>query len=84
MTRPAKKVKVSGKIRLSKAEKKIDYATGKLTVKGENLTAKGYTLAGWTTKKGGAEVMLTIGETVTIEELIPEKGKTITLYPVWK
>ena len=24
------------------------------------------------------------GETVTIEELIPEKGKTITLYAVWK
>ena len=84
VTKPAKKVKVSGKIKLSKDEKKIDYATGKLTVKGETLTAKGYTLAGWTTKKGSAEVMLTIGETVTLEELIPEKGKTITLYPVWK
>ena len=84
VSKPAKKVKVVGKIKLSKAEKKIDYATGTLTVKGDELSAKGYTLAGWTTKKGSAEVMLTIGETVTLEELIPAKGKTITLYPVWK
>lgn len=84
VSKPAKKVKVSGKIKLSKAEKKIDYATGSLTVKGEQLSAKGYTLAGWTTKKGSSEVMLYIGDTVTLEELIPAKGKTITLYPVWK
>ena len=88
VTRPAKKVKVKGRIRLSKAEKKILYKDGEkdgeLTAKGAELSAKGYTLSGWTIVKNGTEVVIGIGETLPLSELVPEKGKTITLYPIWK
>jgi uncharacterized repeat protein (TIGR02543 family) len=76
-------VKVKGKIKLTKDEKKISYEGGMLTAKGSELECEGHTLKGWSIVKGGSEVAVRPGETVSLERLIPDKGKTIKLYPVW-
>ncbi|MCR5118527.1 MAG: leucine-rich repeat protein [Lachnospiraceae bacterium] len=77
-------VKVKGKIKLTKEEKKISYEGGMLTGKGTELTCEGYTLKGWSLTKGGSDIVVGVGETVSLEKLIPDKGKTIKLYPVWQ
>ncbi len=83
VSKPARKVKVKGRIRLTKAEKKISYEGGELTAKGSELSAKGYVLMGWTNVKGGTEVVIEIGETLPLSDLVPDTGKKITLYPIW-
>ena len=82
--RPAKNVKIKGKISLTKDEKKVSYDKGSITVKGTELSAEGYELAGFTTDKKGTEAMFKPSDTAALENLIPKKGTTITLYSVWK
>ncbi len=84
VSKPARKVKVKGKIKLSRDEKKIGYEGGELTAKGTELSANGYVLKGWTNVKGGTEVVIGIGETLPLSELVPDSGKKITLYSIWE
>ncbi len=84
-----KKVKVHGKIKTVKYE----YADNNGRINdiiiqgdGSQLTVKderGLVLKGWTTVKKGAEVMYKTGQKVSLEELLPAKGKTIVLYAVY-
>ena len=88
ITKPDKKVKVKVSPKLKAKKYKYTDEKGELTgitIEGTQLQPKdpAYKLLGWTAVKGGKEVMYKVGETVTLDKLVPEKGKTIRLYPVW-
>ena len=88
ITKPEKKVKVKVSPKLKAKKYKYTDENGRLnsiTVEGTQLQPKdpAYKLLGWTNVKNGSEVMFKVGETVTLDRLVPEKGKTIRLYPVW-
>ncbi len=52
---------------------------------GSTITAKDTTLEliGWTRVKYGTEAEFETGDSVSLEDLIPDKGKTVKLYPVF-
>lgn len=88
ITKPEKKVKVKVSPKLKAKKYKYTDENGSLTaitIEGTQLQPKdpAYKLLGWTTVKNGNEVMFKVGETVTLDKLVPVKGKNIRLYPVW-
>lgn len=84
VTKPDKGIKVEGKINLAKDEKKISYEKNSFLVKGSELKADGYILEGFTTVKDGEVAMIKVGDLAKLKDVIPLKGKKITLYTVWK
>ena len=81
-----KKVKVSGKIPTQKRVYSEDGETvTSIKMMGSDLILKDASLElkGWTTVKKGTEVMFAVGEEVSLDELLPAKGKTIKLYAVY-
>lgn len=79
LTKPAKKVKVKGKI---PSVKSIKY-TEEITISdGSQITAEGYKIIGWTRNKKASEVEFKAGAT-TNSITDKNKGK-ITLYPIWE
>lgn len=80
VTKPDRGVKVKGKVKTTK----VPYTSEKFIIKGTELSAKNYVLEGWSTTKYGTEVMYEVGEEVLIDDMLPERGKKIYLYPVWK
>ena len=79
LTKPAKKVKVKGKIPQVKS---IKY-TEEITISdGSQITVEGYKIIGWTRNKKASEVEFKAGAT-TNSITDKNKGK-ITLYPIWE
>ncbi len=82
-----KKVKLKGKVK----SRKLKYSLNNEDVQevkigeGSTIEAKDKTLelVGWSRVKNSAEAEFDTGEVVSLEELLPEKGKTIKLYPVF-
>ena len=78
LTKPAKGVKVKGKIKSYKAK-----YTEEITINdGSQITAEGYKIVGWTKSKKGTEADYAAG-TTTSSMTGKNKGK-VTLYPIWE
>lgn len=82
-----KKVKMKGKAKSWKGAYSLDNETVQnVTIAdGSTITAKDTTLEliGWTRVKYGTEAEFETGDSVSLEDLIPDKGKTVKLYPVF-
>lgn len=84
MIKPAGVKKLEGKIPMSAAEKKVPYTSGYFVAKGKEISAPGYILSGWSIFKNSTVPMVGVDERAKLDDLLPEKGKNINLYPVWK
>lgn len=84
IVKPLGVTKIFGKIVMSKSEKKVPYTNETFRVRGSEISAPGYTLAGWSTIKNSTTPMVLVGQEAKIDDLIPLKGKNINLYPVWE
>ncbi len=82
-----KKVKMKGKAKSWKGAYSLDneIVQNVTIADGSTITAKDTTLEliGWTRVKYGTETEFATGDSVSLEDLIPDKGKTVKLYPVF-
>lgn len=79
VTKPAKGVKTTGKLK----GKKYKF-TQSFELAGNEITAPGYRLIGWTRDKNNTTVAeYRVGDNVAVSELLT-KGKSVTLYSVWE